>query len=31
MNLQYERIEQLCHKLSLHTIASQWSHHTHKH
>ena len=27
MNLQYDRIEQLCQKLSLHTIASQWSHH----
>ena len=27
MNLQYERIEQLCQKLNLPAIASQWSHH----
>ncbi|ECB1443653.1 transposase, partial [Salmonella enterica subsp. enterica serovar Infantis] len=27
MNLQYERIEQLCRQLGLQTVASQWSHH----
>src|SRR5690606_12796726 len=27
MNLQYDRIEQLCQKLNLPAIASQWSHH----
>lgn len=27
MNLQYERIEQLCLQLGLQTVASQWSHH----
>ncbi|MCO8101315.1 AAA family ATPase, partial [Acinetobacter indicus] len=26
MNLQYDRIEQLCQKLNLPAIASQWSH-----
>ncbi|ECO8134738.1 AAA family ATPase, partial [Salmonella enterica subsp. enterica serovar Infantis] len=26
MNLQYERIEQLCRQLGLQTVASQWSH-----
>ncbi|EBJ2900067.1 transposase, partial [Salmonella enterica] len=25
MNLQYERIEQLCRQLGLQTVASQWS------